>query len=174
MIQIERGDLLSQERGILVHGCNCLGVMGAGFALALARKYPSVKAAYVRYHRQVGLKLGDVLFVRPAGGKMDIAGGLPLPGQEFAVAQELPPELVIANAMTQQEVGGYKVGRVDLDYEALSQCFETVRRVAHVYSLPVIFPMIGCGLAGGSWEKVAPRIEKALGPDVEKVLWIPV
>jgi len=35
-------DILGIERGIIVHGCNGYGVMGAGLAAQVKRRYPSV------------------------------------------------------------------------------------------------------------------------------------
>lgn len=170
-IQINKGNLLTQQRGIMVHGCNCLGAMGAGFAKYLSDLYPDVKSAYERYHKAVGLKLGDVLFVRPTDWAKE-GQALPLAGQEFAHTTQLPSELVIANAMTQFATGGARDGKPDIDYDALSEAFERIAPVARKTGLPVHFPLIGCGLAGGTWDQVAPRIEAALGPDVQKTLWV--
>jgi O-acetyl-ADP-ribose deacetylase (regulator of RNase III) len=41
MLQYAKGDLIkSVTKGVVMHSCNCLGVMGAGFALQLKYAYP--------------------------------------------------------------------------------------------------------------------------------------
>ncbi len=47
-----------------------------------------------------------------------------------------------------------------VDYEALSACFETVAR--RFPGGRIGYPMIGAGLAGGAWEEIARRIDRAL------------
>ena len=50
---------------ILVHCVNDCGKMGAGVALAIARKWPSVKKKYVEWHRRGrNFGLGKVQFVK--------------------------------------------------------------------------------------------------------------
>lgn len=46
MIEYKKGNLLDVTKGIIMHGCNCQGVMGSGVALAVKRKYP---LAFDRY-----------------------------------------------------------------------------------------------------------------------------
>ena len=53
----------------------------------------------------------------------------------------------------------------------LEAAFGRIRMLARDTGLPVHFPLIGCGLAHGTWEEVSKRIELGLGPNIEKVLW---
>lgn len=55
------GDLFEQHLPALAHGVNCQGVMGAGIALAFARRWPALKAFYQGHCAAVGLSPGDVL-----------------------------------------------------------------------------------------------------------------
>ena len=48
MITIINKDILTVEKGVIVHFCNCLGAMG-GLAGAIARKWPIVKESYLKY-----------------------------------------------------------------------------------------------------------------------------
>lgn len=152
-IQRHRGDLLAVSRGIIVHGCNARGVMGAGVAAAVRKRFPAAYEAYLERHRSItGLRLGDVItvVVRENGEG---------------------PQLIIANAVTQDDFGR-DPQRVYVDYDALERAFWRVRELALYHELPVHFPLIGCGLANGRWEEVARRIHLALGPQVEKHLWV--
>lgn len=59
MIKYIQGDLLEAPQKVIVHQCNCQGVMGSGVAFQIRRKYPSVYNVYMK-----GLshsKLGDFI-----------------------------------------------------------------------------------------------------------------
>lgn len=151
-IQQHKGDLLAVARGIIVHGCNARGVMGAGVAAAVRKRFPAAYDAYLGRHRTVGLRPGDVIAVTV---REDAAGA----------------QLIVANAVTQDDFGR-DPQRVYVDYDALERAFVLVRGLALHHGLPVHFPLIGCGLANGRWEEVACCIERALGPEVDKHLWM--
>lgn len=143
-IKHKQGNLLD-ARGIIVHGCNCIGAMGAGVALAIRKKWPVVYNNYVSLHKQEGLQLGEI--------------------QPIHVSQDV----VVINAMTQQNVGTH---RQQVDYSALRECFNKVHRYAIDNGISVVnFPLIGCGLAGGDWGTVSAIIDSELGDSLEKVLW---
>ena len=48
------GDILQMTRGIIVHQVNCQGVMGAGLALQIRRKYPRHYADFVSRNPHLG------------------------------------------------------------------------------------------------------------------------
>ncbi len=165
-IQTKQGDLLDISSGILVHGCNCHGVMGSGVAGALRAKWSDAFAAYRKRYDQSGLQLGDVVFVaNPAWSVTPAARHL------HAFSAQLPRDVIVANAMTQFDFGR-EPGKVYVDYDAISAAFVRIRMLARDTGLDVHFPLIGCGLAQGKWEDVAPRIERALGPAIGKTLWM--
>jgi O-acetyl-ADP-ribose deacetylase (regulator of RNase III) len=153
------GDLLAIERGIIVHGCNCQGVMGSGVAGALAAKWPTVYAGYRNFAKINGLVLGDIYI---NSGKT-----LGFKGARGDKTPDLPENLVIVNAMTQYDYGMHQR---QVDYDAIFACFARVRMLAKHTNLPVFFPLIGAGLGGGAWEVIAPLIDLALGPDVDSTL----
>lgn len=47
-------------------------------------------------------------------------------------------------------------------YNAIEECLKAVAEKASELSASVHMPRIGCGLAGGKWEKIEPLIEKTL------------
>lgn len=140
--------MLAVESGILVHGCNARGVMGAGIALQIRERFPAAFSVYLEAHRQSGLKLGTITWA-PVGHNR-----------------------IVVNAVTQDHYHHPDPEVVLVDYDAVERAFESVRGLAERERLAVHFPLIGCGLARGKWEEVAPRIERALGPGIEKYLWL--
>lgn len=163
-----KGDLLSLQEGILVHGCNALGVMGAGVALLIRNKYPDVFRTYSDYHAEAGLRLGEIITV--GSSKAPIMTQPLAYGQVHSLSAQLPERLIVVNAITQESVAR-AAGELVVSYDSIFACFAQVRLLARTTGLGVHFPLIGCGLAGGDWEVVEPLIEAALGPDVEATLW---
>lgn len=147
-----KGSVLTLKNGIIVHGCNSKGKMNSGIAKSIRATYPGAYRVYMQEFYKNGLFLGGVTYYRhPAA-----ADG---------------SQIVIANAITQENYGREK-DVVYVDYQAVSACFDDIARTARIMQLPVHFPLIGCGLANGIWPEVSVRIETALGPDIDKTLWI--
>lgn len=86
------------------------------------------------------------------------------------VGSATPPKIII-NAITQEQFGSDK-SVIYVSYNAIDACFTKIRALAIELALPVHFPLIGCGLANGKWKEIGPRIDHALGDDVEKHLWV--
>ena len=165
MIKTKFGDMLSVTEGILVHGCNCHGIMGSGIARLVRQKWPDVFQAYRSRHIQSGLQLGDVIFVGSSQASAVIT-------QKYlhVTTAQLPASLVIANAMTQFACGSDK-SVVYVDYDAVFAVFARISLLARDSGLTVNFPLIGCGLANGKWEQVSAAIEAAMTPGAKLVLW---
>lgn len=133
MITTINKDILTVDKGVIVHFCNCLGAMG-GLAGAIASKWPIVKESYLKYLKE---KESNVFAI----GGIDI------------VRVEKP--LWVINAFTQYDFGS---GR-RTEYSAVINALEKVRREA--ISLDIYLPyMVGCGLGGGDWSIVQKIIEK--------------
>lgn len=155
------GDLFSVSTGLLVHGCNCLGAMGAGVAAGVRQRYPKAYDSYAAVCASNDPKdlLGKCQYVLidTASNDMSMNG------------------LIIVNAFTQLAPGS---GR-EVNYEAVATCFEdinrfliSVKREFH-RSLTVSFPKIGAGLAGGSWDVIEKIIDVSVSDDFQKVLYVP-
>lgn len=151
MVRYLRGDATALREtfgmGIIAHVCNNKGGWGAGFVLSVSRKWPEVERRYRqwaqhRYEVDSGpFVLGHTQFVSVNEGAW------------------------VANMVAQD--GYATAGRVALQYEALEQCLVEVAHQARECQLSVHMPRIGCGLAGGTWEKVGPLVAKCLdGVDV--------
>ena len=167
MIETVEGNVLSLCEGIIVHGCNCQGVMGSGIAKSIRDTYPDVYEAYRAHHRRVGLNLGDVVTVGNPKWLQNKQAARHLND----TSEQLPERLIIVNALTQDEYGR-EAGRVYVDYDGLAAAFARVRVLARDTGLSVHFPLIGCGLANGKWEEVSDRIDRMLGATVSKTLWV--
>ena len=143
MIKYKQGSLLDVTEGIIVHGCNCKGVMGSGVAKQIKEKYPVAYAAYVDKYWQSGLQLGSII----------------------TVTME-PSQLVIVHAMTQNGFG--KDNRRYVSYTAIMDCMLQVRLLAESTGLEVHMPKIGAGLGGGAWCDIEQILMKTI---IDATVW---
>jgi O-acetyl-ADP-ribose deacetylase (regulator of RNase III) len=146
---------------LIVHVVNTKGGWGRGFVCALSRRWPYPEEAYREWYRrrsEVRFELGDI--------------------QMVAVWRSFPEEGInntwVVNMLAQE---GYGRGNISqhrtsepdstppIRYEALRQCLHKVAVYAKAFRTPASIhaPRIGCGLAGGSWDKVEPIILETLG-----------
>lgn len=146
MIKTIKGNILETKAPIIAHQVNCKGVMGAGVARAIKNKYPEVYWDYKKYSPK---ELGQI---------QPVQAGL------FG-------EKIVVNLFAQE---GYGKDKRYTDYEALKACFLKLKEYTEeVFTKKPTIAMpygIGCGLAGGDWEKVYPMIEEVFAEfDIE--LW---
>lgn len=134
----QRGNALHVEEGIIAHGCNALGFMGAGFALKIKQRFPAAFRAYKEQQHRSGLVLGAVSFA------------------------QVGPSLWVANVITQERIYG-RANEPLADLDAIEQGMAIVGAKALALGLQVEMPLIGCGLAHGEWSVILPRIEAGLG-----------
>jgi O-acetyl-ADP-ribose deacetylase (regulator of RNase III) len=138
-----KGDATSpQAKGtkVIVHICNNLGGWGKGFVLAISKRWKAPEEAYRKWHRNRAkndFELGNIQTV------------------------QVSEYVYVINMIGQQ---GMKTGSngVPIRYNAVEQCLEKVVEKAMELNASVHMPRIGCGLAGGTWNKIEPIIEKTL------------
>lgn len=138
-----RGDATSPQASggkIIAHVCNDLGGWGKGFVLAISKRWPEPEADYRAWHRARASNdfgLGAVRFVQ--------------------VKPQMTPDIWVANMIGQH---GMRTGSKGppVRYEAIGKCLAQVAMKAIELGASVHMPRIGCGLAGGTWEKVEPII----------------
>ncbi|MEV7182795.1 macro domain-containing protein [Kitasatospora sp. NPDC093102] len=139
-----RGDATApQGKGVKViaHICNDLGGWGKGFVLALSRRWPEPEAAYRRWHRERAKNdfgLGAVQLV-PVG-----------------------PYVWVANLVGQHGIRTGRSSGVPVRYEAIDTGLASLGEDALRLGASVHMPRIGCGLAGGRWERVEPLVTARL------------
>lgn len=151
-IRFVKGNLLSAKEGLIIHGCNDIGVMGAGVALSIKNKWPIVYQKYRKWFHEticddiyeeyeIFFQLGELQIV-PVGDKIWVGNGLTQKG--------------IATLENQYS----KLGIPPIRYEAVRDVLVNANIFCERYNTQLHMPRIGCGLAGGKWDKIFPMIEK--------------
>lgn len=133
-------NILNVSNGIICHGVNCQGVMGAGLALAIRNKWPSTYQNYKKYcDRDKTQLLGSVCF------------------------DKINPQLCIAHCFTQFNYGRFPVIGEDKKQHfqilALSSCLDIIFEYCQREGMKEIHvPHIGAGIGGGKWDIIKEMI----------------
>jgi O-acetyl-ADP-ribose deacetylase (regulator of RNase III) len=130
-----KGDLLVLAKegkfDIILHGCNCHNVMGAGIAKQIKEEFPDAWLADQQTLKGDKNKLGH--YSIGMGGR-----------------------LVIINAYTQYDTAS-RAGEDMFDYRA---CHEVLTKISERFGKWRIgLPMIGMGLAGGDSSRIMSMLE---------------
>lgn len=124
---------------VLAHVCNDAGKWGAGFVLAISKRWPEPERAFRAAFRSGSrLTLGDVQFI------------------------DVEPALTVANMIGQHGIRRSGTGTPPIRYDAVEAALRAVARLAEERRAGVQMPRIGCGLAGGTWNCIEPLIERTL------------
>jgi O-acetyl-ADP-ribose deacetylase (regulator of RNase III) len=142
-LRVIKGDATSpQAKGpkIIAHVCNDIGGWGKGFVLAVSRRWPEPERAYREWHRgraKNDFGLGAVQLV------------------------QVKPDTWVANMIGQR---GTRTGSngPPVRYDAIERCLTALTEHAKRLEASVHMPRIGCGLAGGKWERIEPIIAETL------------
>ena len=158
---------------ILMHGCYCFNVMGAGIALQIAHRYPAV------YQKDCDTIKGDIQKLGTHNGTViDLKKAYPL---------------LICNLYTQYGFGSKGIkGRIQIenhdrvtvrkytkhddptlpqiDLTALDLCLRNVLLHYGKRSNHFVMPQIGCGFGGQSWDNVGPIVERAFAEETLTVV----
>ena len=122
--------------GIICHICNNVGTWGAGFVVALSKKWPEAESAYRRV------------------GKWELGFSQVIPTSD--------PNIKVCNMIAQKGIG-HKNGIPPIRYEALRLCLHKLSLYANQENITDIhMPRIGAGLAGGDWSIIEQIIEEEL------------
>ena len=135
-MKVVHGDLISlikeNKFDIVIHGCNCFNVMGAGFARQIKENFPEAYQADLETLKGDPKKLGTY-------------------------SSALVGNVKIINAYTQYTYG---IGKRQVDYNAVTKVFKTIR--FNFRDKKIAYPKIGAGLAGGSWSVIKEIIDQEL------------
>ncbi|MET7397262.1 macro domain-containing protein [Dactylosporangium sp. NPDC005572] len=143
MISYVRGDATNPQAAgpkIIAHVCNDLGGWGKGFVLAISRRWPEPERDYRDWHRHRA-------------------------GNDFGLGAvrvvQVRRDIWVANMIGQH---GMKTGSAGppIRYEAVATCLGRLAPEAEALRASVHMPRIGCGLAGGRWERIEPLITEQL------------
>lgn len=147
-MDVVRGDLvrlaLDGVFDVVVHGCNCQCVMGAGVAKAIRTAFPAAFDADRATAKGDRRKLGTF------SSALVVSGGR---------------SITVVNAYTQFHWRGRKPLA---DYEAIRRVFGLVRSAFSGQRIG--YPKIGAGLAGGDWSTIAAIIDDALAGEDHKLV----
>jgi O-acetyl-ADP-ribose deacetylase (regulator of RNase III) len=122
---------------IIVHICNDIGGWGAGFVLAISRRWKGPETQYRNLRRTGGYELGTIQMI------------------------QVGSDLWIANMIAQHGIRPMN-GIPPIRYPSLERCLGLVSLQAQELLASVHMPRIGCGLAGGSWDRVEEIVTRAL------------
>lgn len=134
---------LPQGEGIKVicHICNNVGAWGAGFVMALSKKWEMPE---MHYRLKDGYVLGDVDFI-------------PVTEDTF-----------VANMIAQNNIMS-NLGEDDkppIIYSAVAKALYKVNEYAKQINATIHMPRIGTGLAGGKWNLIEAIIKQVVTVDV--------
>lgn len=120
-----------EGRKLIAHIVNPVGAFGAGFVVAVNRRWPAVRPAYQKLCAQAEAE----------GGQLRLLGKIQVMDVEEGIA--------IANLFAQLAPGASRPIRYDALYNAL----EALQKLLAVQDAPVSvhMPRIGAGLARGHW-----------------------
>ena len=141
MLNYIKNDILKVTNGLLVHGVNCQGAMGAGVAGAIRRKFPEVYTAFC------AMKTGKHLLGQFAPVLIK---------EDYTEADNF----YIGNCYTQVSMGsdGKRYASPEAIEESLTKAYKfAIQNDLEVLSLP----KIGAGLGGLDWDtEVEPIVRK--------------
>jgi O-acetyl-ADP-ribose deacetylase (regulator of RNase III) len=131
---------------IITHICNNIGAWGAGFVLAISRRWRAPEIAY-RFNKKWDLGTVDLIRVEN--------------------------DIIVANMVAQEGImDKHTKGVIDADaqpairYAAVRECLKIVNDQAFMTNSTIHMPRIGCGLAGGKWEEIEKIINEVVTVDV--------
>ncbi|MGL5071451.1 MAG: macro domain-containing protein, partial [Aeromonas salmonicida] len=140
-MDIVEGDLLelalNGKFDVIVHGCNCFGVMDGGIAKRIKSIFPEAYAVDLRTRRADIEKLGDYSVVKIIRGEVSF---------------------YLVNAYTQYD--HQDAQHIHVSYNAIRKVFEKIGNDFNGFS--IAYPKIGAGLGGGDWNVIKEIINKSL------------
>lgn len=150
-IDYKNGDATTPENKgnkIIVHICNDIGAWGKGFVMAISKRWKEPERSYRDWFKtKDNFVLGQVQFV------------------------QVEDELWVANLIGQHKINKDEQGNAPIRYEAILSGLDKVGQFALENNATVHMPRIGCGLAGGTWDRIEPLIQATL---IEKNILVTV
>ena len=126
---------------IIAHICNDKGAWGAGFVLAISKKW---KEPETMYRLKRFFRLGTVDYI-------DV---------------DMENKIIVANMIAQHGTGIDVYGNIPLRYSALVDCLRDLDEMAEHLNASVHMPKIGSGLSGGDWKIIEQIIRETLTCEV--------
>lgn len=142
------GDLFTTNAKIIAHGANTKGVMGAGIAHTVRKKFPKNYAGYVSHCNS----------------------GLAQPGEWYGNNQD-DNDILVLNLYSQDKPGAN--ARYEWVYSSIMDFFRLYSNYLPVFGTTVAIPEIGSGIGGLEWPKVRMLLDAAevIYPEFEFEVW---
>ncbi|MNX91156.1 hypothetical protein D3C86_1232280 [compost metagenome] len=116
-----------------------MGGWGKGFVVAISNRWKEPEKQFREWFRsQDNFGLGEVSFV------------------------QVKNDLWVANVIGQHKIYKDESGNPPIRYDAIKQGLDKTAGFAKEIGASIHMPRIGCGLAGGTWDKIEPLIEESL------------
>lgn len=123
---------------IITHICNDIGAWGAGFVLAISKRWKMPEIKYKEWAKSKDkFVLGNVQYV------------------------QVEKDILIANMIGQKGIKNIN-NIAPIRYDAVKICLLKVSKVAKENNATIHMPRIGCGLAGGDWNEIEKIITETL------------
>lgn len=142
MIIFTKGDMFETPANIRVNTINCVGVMGAGVALAFKTKYPAMFKDYKKECQAGNLKPGKLFVWKNLFGETIVNLPTKRHWNEPSIYEDIESGLIALHKFLSKE-GNVKV----------------------------TLPALGCGHGGLNWDEVSKSIVKYLG-DLEATIYV--
>lgn len=115
------------------------GKYGAGFSGALSKRWPKIETEYRQWWRERygNLNQGDIQII------------------------QVLSDLVVINMVAQNGIVS-KDNPTPINYDGLKSCLDKAGTEISKHNASVHIPRIGCGLGGGTWEKIEPLLEQEI------------
>jgi len=134
------------ENVIIPHITNNIGAWGAGFVIALSKRWKEPEAMYRELYKSYAL--GSTMFV------------------------QVEKNITVANMTAQNDIiSNTSRDNPPIDYVALEKTLKTVYNKAKLMNASVHMPKIGSGLAGGDWSLIEKIIDEIFA-DVDVYVYI--
>lgn len=124
---------------IICHICNDIGAWGAGFVLAISKRW-KFPEQYYRARKQYIL------------GEVDVF--------------QVEDDIFVANMIAQHKTISYKDDVPPIRYDAVKTALIAVNDIAVNNDATLHMPRIGCGLGGGEWGVIESIIKEVVTVDV--------
>lgn len=150
MIEFKMDDIFKSDCEAICNAVNCVGVMGAGLALAFKRRYSEMYKEYVEVCKKGELHTGKMhIWENPNGNPKYIIN--------FPTKDDFRKD---------SEMSYIIDGLVTLETEIIARGIKSIA-----------LPSLGCGLGGLKWDEVKPLLEqfaKNLPGNVRIVIYEPL
>jgi len=138
---------------LIIHICNDAGKWGAGFVVAVSKRWSRPEEMYRCWYNQ-----REAVLIHEPGKIVMTSGRFQLGETQLVVVQ---PNLAVVNMIAQ---AGTRTGSKGppIRYDALDKTLGLVNGYAGSFKASIHMPRIGTGLAGGRWSEIEPIIMKRL------------